>query len=379
MRFMRMTSAGVSRDIQPPNTGRQGAYWDGQLIDRARIQRDHRVGGPMRTRTVTLLLLAALLFLAGCDPEPIEPEAAPSPKPARSHTGYFLQMPLHAVAPDVGSPGGAIINVTSNLPDATLAYVTTHIPGRGQETLRHHKFVAGTLKIHQIRYCVSETDIDLARGFDVQVIVVPDISLIAKSHGPKCKSLTDCGFGLQQRSVQETLGPNFERLAGDSVTTIFGTRALVEWAHYAWPEGSCGSALDFASGTPRICPPSTASINEDEGGANVEAVGDSIAILMRQNRFCDLYNFTTDGFRSAVSWSEFRGRILRWSKRPTFYAISGGAVKKGTPETIGVVNSPAFLVVGYNIWGKTAAYARFVAHAGPTGHTKWEIAELDLR
>jgi hypothetical protein len=178
--------------------------------------------------------------------------------------------------------------------------------------------------------------------------------------------------------VQKVLGPGFERLTGDSVTTLFGSRALVGSAHYAWPKDACRPPLDFAGGTPQVCSPSAASINQDEGGVNVEHVAESIAILMRQNRFCDLYNFTTDGFKSATSWSEFRGRILRWTKRPTFYAISRGGYGRGTPGTIGVAKSPEFLLADYHIWGKTAAHARFVAHATPSGDTRWEIAELEL-
>jgi hypothetical protein len=208
------------------------------------------------------------------------------------------------------------------------------------------------------------------------VVVVPDVSLIFKG-GAACKSLTDCGTGpIQPRSAQAILGRNFERLTGDEVTTILGTRALVASAHYAWPNDACRKPLDLASGTPRICAPSSATINEDEAGANVEAVAESIAILLRANRVCDLYNFTTAEFQRRTSWSEFRSRILRWRKTPTLYAMSRGGFRKKGPETTGVLNSPAFIESGYHIWGKTAAYATFVAQPARSGGTKWEIAQL---
>jgi hypothetical protein len=332
----------------------------------------------MRTRTVSLLLFAAVLFLASCDPKPSEPEAAPAPKPQRPHAGYFMQMPLAAASPSIDAMGGAVIKVTSNLPDGTLAYITSDLPGRGPSVWLLHRFVGGMLRLHQTLYCSEKKDIDLTRGFDIQVIVVPDISLIFKSEGSECKSLTNCGFGpLQPRSVQAVLGRNFERLTGDSVTTIIGARALVASAHYAWPKNDCRASLELAAGTPPTCPPSTTSINDDEGGANLEAVAQSIAILLRQNRICDVYSFTTERFRRANPWRDFRDRTKRWSKLSGAYAMYGATNKRG-PPTVGVLESPTFLVVTYNLWSKGVASARFVAHRWRSGYTKWEIAELDL-
>lgn len=331
----------------------------------------------MRTRSVALVLFAAQIFLASCDRAPSPPETVPRPKPQRHHIGYYIDLPLEAKRPSIDSTGGAVLNVTSNLPDGTIAQITTDVPGQ-EWPLR--RFVAGTLKLRQPNYCVAGPNKDLiAHGFDIQVVVVPDLSLIRTNHGGTCRSLTNCGVGpLQPRSVQRILGSNFERLTGDSVTPFLGTRAIVVAAHYTWSGDECPFGLiDLDVGAPRSCEPASKGLNDDEGGADPEQVAQSVTMLLGHNRVCDLYSFTTERFRKSVPWSELRNRVKQWPRLRESKSMYGVIYGKG-PNSVGVLESPTFLEVRYVLYGKKIARARFVAHRSPSGFTKWQIEALDL-
>lgn len=337
--------------------------------------------GPMRIRLVALLLIAAQLLLASCDRSTSRPAAAPEPTPAHHHRGYYIDLPVKATKPSIDSTGGAVVNATSNLPEGTIAYITTEVGGAdyygGAPILR--RIVAGTLKLRQPNYCAGGPDRDLIKhGFDIHVVVVPDLSLVLTNHGGTCRSLADCGVGpLQPRSVQRILGSNFERLTGDSVLAFFGSRAIVADAHYTWPGDECPFSRDFEAGAPRSCEPANKGLNEDEGGVNLEDVAQSVTMLLGHYRACDLYSFTTERFRRTVTWSELRERVRRWPKLPESKSMYGVIYGKG-PNSVGVLDSPTFLEVRYVLYGKNIARARFVARASQSGYTKWQIEALDL-
>jgi hypothetical protein len=337
---------------------------------------------PMRSRSVSLLLCSALVILAGCDARQPSPTDAPSPEARRSHRGYFIDMPLKAAPAGVETFDSAVVTVSSNLPDGTLAHLTTDAPGYGGESQAVQRFVRGRLTLRPGAQCDGDDD-DLGRGFNVQVIVVPDISLLfLDNYRPACRRFTACGAGpFQDHSVQDVLGPNFERLRGDDVTTIFGTRALVASAHYAWPRNACRKPLDIPNGFPVTCPPSTATINEDQRGEDTGIVAQSIPRVLAHNRICDLYNFTTEEFRSRTPWPSFRARLKRWlqTKGHTPADQIFGQIVASGAETVGLAESPRFLDVEYRHGRpRVILRARFTATATRLGYTNWRIARLEL-
>jgi hypothetical protein len=336
----------------------------------------------MRMRSVSLLLCSTLVLLAGCDVHPSSPAEAPLPEARRSHGGFFIDMPLRAASAGIETFDSAVVTVTSNLPDATLAYLTTDAPGYGRETMVVQRFVRGRLTLRPGAQCDLQKD-DLSRGFNVQVIVVPDISLLfLDEYRPACRRFTSCGAGpFQDRSVQNVLGPNFERLSGEDVTTIFGTRALVASAHYAWPHDACRTPLDIPNGFPVACPRSTATINEDQRGEDTGIVTQSIPRVLAHNRVCDLYNFMTEEFRNRNPWPSFRDRLKRWlrTKGHTPAADIFGQVVATGVDTVGLAKSPRFLDVEYRHGRpRVILRARFTATATRLGYTRWRIARLEL-
>lgn len=351
---------------------------DEKLIDRQDGESNDRIRGSMTTRRISSLLVAAFL-LVGCQPTPSVPADAPPPQPRRAHNGYFIEMPREAVAPKPDSPDGAVLTIRSNLPSGTLAYLTLDMPGREGFVRRLHTFAGGALKVHQADYCVPDLDYDRSRGFNVQLIVVPDISLVWKGAGVSCRDLTDCGIGpLQPAAVQKVLGRRFERLTGDEVTSIIGIPALVAQAHYGWPTNTCSAPLDDVEGMPRTCPRSDASINEDEHGVNIRAVVNSISLLIYRRRICDLYNFLTDDLRRAEPWPLFRERLRRQVSRLAGKVLFGQIREKGPPR-VGVISAPTFVQAVYKLPGHHRLIARFTASAGRGGETRWKIARMDFR
>lgn len=288
-------------------------------------------------------------------------------------------MPLRATPAGVETVGGAVVTMSSNLPDGTLAYVTTDASGNEGEWQVVQRVIRGRLTLRSDGQCDGNTE-DLRLGFNVQVIVVPDISLIFRPGEGVCRGLTNCGIGpLQPRSVQDLLGRNFERLRGDDVTTIFDTPALVASAHYAWPRDACRKPLDIRTGFPVACPRSAATINEDQRGEDTGIVAQSIPRVLAQNRICDLYNFMTEEFRNRIAWQTFRDRWKRWLQAKGHTPVDslfGRVVATGAP-TVGVAKSPRFLDVEYRR-GRVILRARFTASATPLGHTSWRIARLEL-
>jgi hypothetical protein len=303
-------------------------------------------------------------------------------------TGHFIRMPEKAGSPGQDVNGGAVIVMTTNLPDGTLVYITSEFPGSAgwSNPLCCPAVRRGSLTFRQQGFCIGFPKPDMAAGFDISAIVVPDLSLVFRGPGQGCDSSVVCGAGPRQPlSVQRLLGPNLEKIKGGQVTTIVGTRALVASAHFAWPSDVCRVPRDIVSGVPRICRPTLESIDDGEGGANLRAVVGSVISTLSQPRLCTLYDFMTREYRTSHPWVEFRERTKAWieAHRPLMGLgyknfLSGRIVAQG-PGTVGIGHSPQWLKAEYFLRGRKVGHARFVASTWHEGITKWEIEELVLQ
>jgi hypothetical protein len=204
---------------------------------------------------------------------------------------------------------GAIVRISTNLPDETQVIV-------------EHEQLGGPSAGHGPQQCcprvnesfllVTVDNLDClnappgtvpSSGFRLKLTVVPD-TVPVQFQCLNCEGLSN----PQPKRVQEVLGPNFERVTGDQVTTVAGMRALVATGTFQWPEDTCAAALRAADRMPEVCRPGTEGVSEEDVGA----VGRSVVGTLVQFRLCELWNYGTEEFRSTHPWPEFRDGVRAW-------------------------------------------------------------------
>lgn len=322
------------------------------------------------------ILSALAIMMLGCGD-------LPSPS-GQSQSGYYIELPAEAGSPGDDPNGGATIRMTTNLPAGILVRIEWEQPGPPESGSMGSSccpaFGDGSLESH-VSGGDCYTPDSASKGFVFKVTAAPHPDMLA---GARRCSFGGCPTPLAQpQNVQDELGPDFEKLEGEQVTTVDGQRALVATKEYAWPSDACAPTMAYLM--PDKCPESTISILDDTGGEGTEGVGGSVVSTLSQYRLCDLYNYATTDFQRENPWLEFRDRTRAWidAHRPLMgpgfeFYMTHKIVKMSDHRLGGEFNSPSWIEVDYTLRGERVAHARFVARLWYSGYTKWDMAELVL-
>jgi hypothetical protein len=139
----------------------------------------------MKASRCTWGALLAVLVVSGACESAGDRLVAHNARPARSPAsrgGYFIQMPALAGSPGAGLNGGAVVPMTTNLPDGTIVFVASDIPDpSAYEESGFLNVSKGSLTFSRGGPCGPEPAIDPSLGFNLMVIVVPDMSSLTTS------------------------------------------------------------------------------------------------------------------------------------------------------------------------------------------------------
>lgn len=302
--------------------------------------------------------------------------------------GYFLHLPK-AADPQTDSDGnpGAAVSVETNLPDGTRVLTEEEqlagpVPGVSG-TQCCPSVEDGMLLAH-----ASSPDCGLPEGakasvgFRVTLTVAPDATELFS-----CPSIS-CGSEQHQpEEILEILGPRFENLRGEQVTTVRGVKALVASGTYEWPDGTCAGFLDSPERLPEDCRPGTPGIVWERADL---VPGDVIGALT-QSQICMLWNYGTESFRDTHPWPEFKGTVTAWiddlgplvsPQWPSGETYLTARVTNESAETFTYSERelPAHLVAEYLYRGRPVAEAEFlhVPKSNPQISPEWQIARFEI-
>jgi hypothetical protein len=302
--------------------------------------------------------------------------------------GYLLRFPK-AADPQLDADGnpGAAVSVGTNLPDGTRVLIQEEqlggpVPGvSGTQCCPPVK--EGMLLAH-----ASSPDCGLpigARasvGFRVTLTVAPDAAGLFSCPSFSC--------GSEQRQPEELLqilGPRFENLHGEQVTTVRGVKALVARGTYEWPEGTCAGFLDSPERLPKDCGPGTPGIVWERA----DLVPGDVVGALTQSQICMLWNYGTESFRDAHPWPEFKGTVTAWIDElgplvspqwPSGETYLTVRVTNESAETFSYLERqlPERLVAEYLYRGRAVAEAEFlhVPKPNPQVLPEWQITRFEI-
>jgi hypothetical protein len=276
---------------------------------------------------------------------------------------------------------GAVLRMPTNLPEGTIVYYTTNAFGDDDYVASRFARVGKRMLTLRAEATCGDTipKTSPGRGFEVAVMVVPDQSQVYTGPNPDCVSSDRCGANqLQPKSVLEILGHNFEKLAGGQVTTVNDTRALVDSAHYAWPAGVCAIPIDPSTPTPKTCPFSNISINDEAGGSSGPNAVVSFIGPIARHTVCDLYSYGTDRFRRRTPWPDFRDRVEGWIKAHAPFAMDWKITSQSTKRHPYLFDAPEWVEADYFMRGTRAGHVRFILVTRYPGYTRYEMDSLSL-
>lgn len=303
--------------------------------------------------------------------------------------GYFLRLPEAANPPgDDPDNRGATVPVVTNLPDGTRVLIEEEHVGGSVHWLTGTQCCPpvkeGMLIAHiSSPECMVPPGGKARAGFRVTLTVAPDATVLFR-----CLSF-NCGSEQQQpKEILEILGPRFENVRGDQVTTIQGMRAIVATGTYEWPEGACAGFLDSPERLPEDCRPGTPPIVWERADL---VPGDTIGALT-QLQICMLWNYGTEAFREAHPWPEFKDTVTAWIEELGPLTSPEGPYEGETYLTTRLTQEsaetfsfdgkelPERLVAEYLYRSRPVAEAEFVhiANSNPNVVPEWEIARFDI-
>jgi hypothetical protein len=228
--------------------------------------------------------------------------------PAGDDTGYYLRFP-ESISAANDQNGGATIDIETNLPQDTFATVSHEEVGAQTSgydccPVVRDAILRITVSNHSCYGAVGSTP---STGFHLTVTVVPDSAPLQF----ECLDPDGCS-NPQPQTVQAVLGPEFEHLNGDQVTTVQGMRALVADATYDWPPGVCDAHFASDGFMPETCEEGYGDISAD----STQAAANNLIGIFQQLRLCELYDDATAEFRSTHRWSEFLEQTKGLDRRP---------------------------------------------------------------
>lgn len=317
----------------------------------------------------------------------VYPAVAPSswPGSGRSPSEYFFRFPDRAASPPTRQlGGGATLVIRTNLPEGTLLVVGFQTGDRSSGFEMGQSVHQGMASIDVANIHCHNAFAQEPPGFAVTVATAPVLnsSFISEAVHSARECLppgSNCDAS-QPASVLAALGPHFERLTGDQVTTFEGANVIiVRSGSYQWPAGNClrGHSQTHIP----TCPPQR-SIFPIES-RRPEWFASRIAAVGNEWKPCLVWASASKEFQAANPWPAFRDRFTVWldgmgrSKGdfPEGHLLSSSTESFPYKDSMLPQEFSLELVRG----GTRVATASFLHIPGPTGELgTYELTTLEL-